>query len=102
MHVPTYSSWLLVAVGVNCTAPQHITPLLGILRGQPLPLLTYPNKGEEWDAAARAFLPGTATSDDVFCEQAAEWIAAGAKAVGGCCRTTPDTIRALRATLRKE
>ena len=31
---------LLVAVGVNCTAPQHILPLLGILRGQALPLLT--------------------------------------------------------------
>ncbi len=83
----------VVAVGINCTAPRLIAPLLAAAR--PLaakPLLVYPNSGEGWDAANRCWLPGMETD---FGQAAREWRAAGAQLIGGCCRTTPDDIQAI-------
>ena len=40
----------VVAVGVNCTAPQHMRALLKIARrSTDLPLIAYPNRGDTWD-----------------------------------------------------
>ena len=56
-------------------------------------MLVYPNSGEGWDAAARCW---TGTTDPAeFGAMAAEWFAAGAQMVGGCCRTRPAHIRAV-------
>ncbi|MDA0634640.1 homocysteine S-methyltransferase [Nonomuraea sp. MCN248] len=86
----------VVAVGANCTAPRHIPGLIAALRGG-LPVVVYPNSGETWDAAARRW---RGTADPIEYGQAAEeWQAAGAALIGGCCRTTPDHIRELRARL---
>ena len=44
-------------MGVNCTAPQWVEPLL--LSVQPVakkPLLVYPNRGEEWDPLAMCWI----------------------------------------------
>jgi homocysteine S-methyltransferase len=85
----------VVAVGINCTAPRLIEPLLrsvGDIARKPL--LVYPNSGEQWDAAQRCWLPGTGTTD--WTEPVRAWIAAGARLIGGCCRTTPDDIRTMR------
>ena len=44
----------VVAVGVNCTAPEHMEELLHRARAvTDLPLVAYPNDGRAWDAAAR-------------------------------------------------
>lgn len=89
----------VVAVGINCTAPQLIIPLLESVRdAAQKPLLVYPNSGEGWDAVAKCWLPGTKIAD--FGEQARHWYAAGARIIGGCCRMTPDDIRAIARTLR--
>ena len=68
-------------------------------------LMAYPNAGEAWDAAAAQWVTipqsegATATPTDAqFAAAAAEWVAAGASIVGGCCRTTPLTIAALART----
>ncbi len=88
----------IVAVGVNCTAPRHIESLLQHAQGiTTKPLLTYPNSGERWDAPSQCWLPGTGEAD--FAQAAARWYAAGARLIGGCCRTGPGEIRALRAWL---
>lgn len=88
----------VVAVGVNCTAPRLIEPLLASVRDLARkPLLVYPNSGEGWDAARRCWLPGTAVGD--FGEWARRWRAAGARLIGGCCRTTPDDIRSIARAL---
>jgi len=64
----------------------------------------YPNSGEGWDADARSW---TGSGDPAgFGAMAAEWFAAGAQIVGGCCRTRPAHIRlvaenAARATTNR-
>lgn len=84
----------IVAVGVNCTPPRYIESLLqqaAIVTQKPL--LTYPNSGEHWDAANQCWLPGSGVAD--FAAAAQRWHAAGARLIGGCCRTTPADIAAL-------
>lgn len=84
----------IIAVGVNCTAPRHVESLLhqAALRTSK-PLLAYPNSGEHWEASTQCWLPGTGVAD--FAAAAQRWVAAGARLIGGCCRTTPADIAAL-------
>jgi len=73
----------VVSVGVNCTRPEYVGPLLGRMRRHTdKPLLAYPQAG----AAALA-------------EQSPGWYASGARLIGGCCRTTPADIHNLREAL---
>ena len=85
----------VVAVGINCTSPQYVPALVGELRVA-LPdkfVLAYPNSGETFDSKSNSW-SGTVTPGD--CATAAsEWISAGAKAVGGCCRMGPEHIKAM-------
>lgn len=86
----------VVAVGANCTAPRHIPGLIAALDGG-LPVVVYPNSGETWDAENRRWL---GLADPVeFGQAAKEWRQAGASLIGGCCRTTPEHIRQVRAHL---
>ena len=88
----------VVAVGFNCVAPRIGVDLLnGVARVTNKPLVLYPNSGERWDAEARSWVPGDGGGD--FGAAAVAWHQAGARLIGGCCRTTPDTIRALRRAL---
>lgn len=88
----------VVAVGVNCTAPRFVPPLLAALRQvTTLPLVAYPNSGEQFDAVNHCWL---GTSDPLdFAAAAQEWLAAGARLLGGCCRTRPEHIRQMRRAL---
>lgn len=86
----------IVALGVNCTAPQHIAPLLRQMRGRTSkPLLAYPNSGEAYDAATKRWSAVHAAT--CFADAAPAWYAAGARLIGGCCRTGPGDIAALKA-----
>ena len=74
----------VVAVGVNCTAPEHVTALVTrAVAASGKPAIAYPNSGEGWDAAARSWTGSGAVVDAAL---AREWVAAGAAYVGGCCR----------------
>jgi homocysteine S-methyltransferase len=88
----------VVAVGVNCTAPEHVAALLERMRAVTgLPLVAYPNSGRVWDAAARGWAErGTADLPDAAVRA---WVAAGARLVGGCCGVGPGAIRALGRSL---
>jgi homocysteine S-methyltransferase len=89
----------VVAVGINCTPPQYIDGLLGRIREHTtLPLLVYPNSGERWNAARRAWEAAAAPLD--WGQAALRWRDAGARLIGGCCRTTPATIREIATALR--
>lgn len=82
----------IVAVGVNCTAPRHIDGLLASVREiARKPLLVYPNSGESWDAGTRSWQASAGVFD--WGAAALRWRDGGAKLIGGCCRTTPATIR---------
>lgn len=87
----------LVAVGFNCTAPEHADELVERFRAAGgLPVVVYPNSGEGWDAVNRRWTGAGARLDAAA---AARWRAAGAGLIGGCCRVTPDQIAALGAGL---
>jgi homocysteine S-methyltransferase len=88
----------IIAIGINCTQPGLILPLIGELkRATTKPIVVYPNSGEGWDAEHRCW---TGTSDVAgFGQLATNWAAAGAQIIGGCCRTGPDHIRAVRRAL---
>lgn len=74
----------IAAIGINCTAPHLILPLLAeAQRGSRhrKPILVYPNSGEIWDAATRTWHGEDNTAH--FGRLAQVWYAAGAQAVGG-------------------
>jgi len=88
----------VLAVGVNCTAPRLITSLLLSAGGVTAkPLVVYPNSGEGWDAVHRCWLPGADRRP--LQDYVREWFGAGARLIGGCCRTTPEDIRQIRLAL---
>jgi homocysteine S-methyltransferase len=83
----------IVAVGVNCIDSSDAYSLVrNASESSGKPVVVYPNSGERWDAAARAWLGhGTFETKDVE-----KWISGGARLVGGCCRVGPGEIKAIR------
>jgi len=89
----------VVAAGINCTPPQYIAGLLAAAREHTtLPLLVYPNSGERWNASRRAWEAAATPLD--WGQAALRWRDAGARLIGGCCRTTPATIQQIATALR--
>jgi len=98
--VASKPSPLLAAVGVNCSSPHQVGGALTAMSSRlSMPLVVYANTGEGWDGVNKCWKPGTAVDDDTFSDLALEWAQAGARIIGGCCRTTPATIQALRHKL---
>ncbi len=89
----------VLAIGVNCVAPALVSPLLRELgAGTGKLLLAYPNSGERWDAERCCWIEAAGGSDALdYSERAREWFSLGARMVGGCCRTGPAHVRAVRA-----
>ena len=93
----------IVAIGINCLSPALATPLIRRMRTvSSKKIAVYPNSGEHWDAASRNWKP----ADDQVDASVAnwrnltrQWRDAGADWIGGCCRTGPEHIRAVRAAL---
>jgi len=92
-------SWLnqqsqVVALGVNCVALERVTPALQQLQAlTDKPLVVYPNSGEQYDAGSKTW--HSAPSGCTLHDKLAEWQQAGAKLIGGCCRTSPNDIAAI-------
>jgi homocysteine S-methyltransferase len=85
----------IVGIGVNCTPPQYIESLITIAK--PITdkiIMVYPNKGEIYNPIKKVWEPLNACSNH-FITDAKLWLAAGAKAIGGCCRTGPFEIQQL-------
>lgn len=98
------AAWLdavpqVVAIGVNCTAPQYIPGLIkAIQEVTRKPIVVYPNSGETYDVERRDW-SGPATSAS-FAAEARRWYEGGARLIGGCCRTTPEHIQKIAAWAR--
>ena len=86
----------IVAVGINCTAPQHIGRLLGSAAGLKTPLVVYPNSGEYWVAGGNRWAGEGCSGFPVR-----DWFQRGARLIGGCCRTGPEDIGEIRAELSR-
>ncbi len=82
-----------IGVGINCTAPEFITPLLSSAKSR-IPFVVYPNSGRTWNAESKEW-EGAPTSG--FSEmQIFEWKERGAKLIGGCCSVGPEEIAQMR------
>ena len=85
----------VVALGVNCCAPDLVPGLVASLRrvaGQHL-IVVYPNSGAQYDAGRKRWF-GQETAQQ-WSQQALAWHQAGADIIGGCCRIGPEHIRQL-------
>ena len=91
----------VAGVGVNCVPPGSIPGLLQAMRGRVeggcTPLIVYPNSGELYDAKTKSWEGRGGTVG--LGEWAPGWLRQGATVLGGCCRTSPDTIGAMRRAL---
>lgn len=89
----------IAAVGINCTSPRYVPNLIReAKRVTDKPILAYPNSGESYDATKNDW-----NGDPVFesfGEHAREWYDAGARMIGGCCRTTPEDISVIAGWVR--
>lgn len=87
----------VLAVGINCTAPAHIAPLLRSATPTRVLLAAAPNSGEQWNASNRQWA-GT-SGPTAFSALTSSFLSAGARIIGGCCRTTPADIASARRVL---
>lgn len=89
----------VIAIGINCTSPRYIASLIEQIRkvAPSIPVVVYPNSGENYDAASHSWTGQTDSLD--FGKAACDWMYQGAGLIGGCCRTGPDHIRAIRKNL---
>ncbi len=86
----------VLAVGINCCTPADATRAVPIAReitGKPV--VVYPNSGEGWNAERHDWA-GPSRFDATL---ARDWVAAGARIVGGCCRVAPADINAVANVL---
>lgn len=89
----------IAAIGINCTSPKFIPSLIRDAKNETeKPVLVYPNSGETYDATRNDWNGDPAV--DSFGEQAREWYDAGARLIGGCCRTAPEDIRVIASWAR--
>ena len=88
------------AIFVNCAAPTVITAALRELGGtSSVPIGGYANVGHVDDEVG--WSPDGRLTGDRYAAHAREWLALGARVIGGCCGTHPGHTAALRALIDK-
>jgi homocysteine S-methyltransferase len=89
----------IAAIGINCTSPRYVPELIRAAKQvTDKPLLAYPNSGETYDATKNDWDGNPVYGS--FGEEAREWYNAGARLIGGCCRSTPEDIRVIAGWVR--
>jgi len=93
------TEWGAGAIGVNCsTGPATVLTAIEAMRSATaLPLAAMPNAGLPRAVEGRNIY---LCSPEYMASFARKAIAAGVQMVGGCCGTTPNHIRAMRAAMR--
>lgn len=89
----------VVAIGINCTAPEHIESLIEEIKAVTTkPVIVYPNGGatynaltKTWDGLSKSLSYGKSTY---------MWYEKGARLIGGCCQTTPEDIAQIAKWVR--
>ncbi|KAK9118460.1 hypothetical protein Scep_016553 [Stephania cephalantha] len=92
----------VVAVGINCSPPNFIESLICKFRElTEKEIVVYPNSGEVWNGNDKIWLPSRCSNKESFELYAKRWRDLGANVIGGCCRTTPSTIRTISKVLKQ-
>lgn len=89
----------VIAAGLNCTHPSHVSELLDSIRPlQPTkPIIVKPNSGEDWKSGEGWFGRG---ENSPLENHVTDWIKKGATWIGGCCRIKPRDIKSLEERIR--
>lgn len=87
------------ALGVNCTAPQHISGLISELKANAgdKKIVIYPNSGEVYHADTKTWLG--LSDPDAFATMTQQWLSQGVDIIGGCCRIGPEHINKMSDAL---
>ena len=89
----------IVAIGINCTAPQHIDGLIEEIKAvSTKPIIIYPNGGATYNALTKTW-DGISQSSS-YGKSAYSWHQKGAQLIGGCCQTTPEDIAQIAQWVR--
>lgn len=89
----------VVAVGVNCVPPElALEGLKEMHKVTQKPLIVYANSGEKWDAQKRDW-EGERSGGGELASWVREAWGAGARIIGGCCRTGPEDMAVVAETL---
>lgn len=92
-----------VIAGVNCIPPRLVKPLLVSAAGNQEGLrVVYANEERRRGSGLGGERPNTPLRVADSVASARDWIAQGARIVGGCCGATPALIQALAATIRRD
>lgn len=84
----------VIAIGVNCAPAAVVTGAIKELNANTnKPIIVYPNSGETYNPETKTWHGQESCNE--FEIKSEEWYHAGAKIIGGCCRTTPRHIREL-------
>lgn len=90
----------LAGIGINCSRPELITPLLDEVKSLTRQrLIVYPNSGERFDVGCTCWKDESSKAD--FSQLTEEWYSRGARIIGGCCRTGPEDIRKISSYRKK-
>ncbi|KAK3165594.1 hypothetical protein QOZ80_1AG0035170 [Eleusine coracana subsp. coracana] len=76
--------------------------ILSIKKVTDKPVIVYPNSGETYNAETKEWENSDDASGTDLASHVGKWRQAGAAIVGGCCRTSPATVRAIARALQEE
>ena len=80
----------VVAAGVNCSEQTDVLgAVAAAVAATGLPAVAYPNRGGSWNAATKTW----EYAGPLDLGLVDDWVAAGARFIGGCCGTGPATSR---------
>lgn len=90
----------IFALGINCTAPKHISGLIkSIKNNSRKKVVIYPNSGEAYNAKSKTWMG--VSNPESFAKMCEEWLSLGADIIGGCCRIGPSHIKYISDILAK-
>lgn len=90
----------IVAIGINCTAPQYISSLISQIKEvSTKPIIVYPNAGGNYNAITKKW--NTEEEISSYKSKAQLWYEKGASLIGGCCQTTPNDIKQITQWLKE-
>ena len=87
-------------IGINCYPATKLAEQVAYLHSiasKHMPVAAYGNVGHSDDEGG--WINTDAIDPNIFAEYAMDWVKAGASIVGGCCGTTPKTIKSIQRRL---
>ena len=89
----------IIAIGINCTAPQFIPELIAEMKKVSTKhILVYPNGGATYNALTKTW--SGLNQNASYGLMAYKWYEQGARLIGGCCQTTPEDIAQIASFAR--